>query len=94
MVGDPRGGGRFEEIDWSKLPNVETNLDPKFRKLPYDPHDKYSVPKDWGTTGFVYRTDLVKEKPTSWEDFFEAAKGPYSKKVTVLDGIPRSSGRR
>ena len=27
----------LEEIDWSKLPMVEKNIDPKFRKLPYDP---------------------------------------------------------
>ena len=82
----------LEPIDWSKLPNVEQNLDPKFRKLPFDPDDKWSVAKDWGTTGFVYRTDLVKERPTTWKEFFELAKGKYSKKVTVLDGIPEVVG--
>jgi spermidine/putrescine transport system substrate-binding protein len=84
--------GKLQKIDWSKLPNVQANLDPKFRKLPFDPKDEYSVAKDWGTTGFVYRTDLVKEKPTTWKEFFELAKGPYSKKVTVLDGIPEVVG--
>jgi len=82
----------LEPIDWSKLPNVEQNLDSKFRKLPFDPQDKWSVAKDWGTTGFVYRTDLVKERPTTWKEFFELAKGKYSKKVTVLDGIPEVVG--
>ena len=82
----------LEPIDWSKLPNVEKNLDSKFRKLPFDPEDKWSVAKDWGTTGFVYRTDLVKERPTTWKEFFELAKGKYSKKVTVLDGIPEVVG--
>jgi spermidine/putrescine transport system substrate-binding protein len=82
----------LEEIDYSKLPNVRKNLDPKFTGLPFDPDDKFSVPKDWGTTGFMYRTDLVKEKPASWSEFFELAKGPYSKKVTVLDGIPEVVG--
>jgi spermidine/putrescine transport system substrate-binding protein len=66
--------------------------DPRFQNLPYDPDDKFSVPKDWGTTGFVYRTDMVKEKPTSWKDFVELTKGPYSGKVTVLDGIPECVG--
>jgi spermidine/putrescine transport system substrate-binding protein len=84
--------GKLQEIDWSKLPNVQANLDSKFRKLPFDKNDKYSVAKDWGTTGYVYRTDLVKEKPTTWKEFFELAKGPYSKKVTVLDGIPECVG--
>jgi spermidine/putrescine transport system substrate-binding protein len=83
---------QLEPIDYSKLPNVEKNIDPRFRGLPYDPEDKFSVPKDWGTTGFVYRTDMVKEKPTSWKDFVELTKGPYSGKVTVLDGIPECVG--
>jgi spermidine/putrescine transport system substrate-binding protein len=73
------------ELDRSKLPNVTANIDPKFQGLPFDPDDKWSTPKDWGTTGFVYRTDLVKERPTAWKEFVELAKGPYSKKVTVLD---------
>ncbi|MEX2464738.1 MAG: spermidine/putrescine ABC transporter substrate-binding protein [Gaiellaceae bacterium] len=84
--------GFLTEIDWSQLPNVQENIDPKFQGLPYDPDDKWSVPKDWGTTGFVYRTDLVKEKPTTWREFFDLTKGPYSGKVTVLDGIPELVG--
>jgi spermidine/putrescine transport system substrate-binding protein len=84
--------GLLEKIDWSKLPNAEKNIDPKFRKLPFDPNDEWSVAKDWGTTGFVYRTDKVKEKPTSWRDFYDLATGPYSKKVTVLDGAPEVIG--
>jgi len=86
------GANQLREIDYSKLPNVEANIDPKFQGLPFDPDDKFSVPKDWGTTGFMYRTDLVKEKPASWKDFFDLAKGAYSKKVTVLDGIPEVVG--
>jgi spermidine/putrescine transport system substrate-binding protein len=84
--------GLLEPIDYSLLPNVTKNLDAKFKGLPYDKQDKYSVPKDWGTTGFMYRSDKVKEKPTSWRDFFDLAKGPYSGKVTVLDGIPEVVG--
>jgi spermidine/putrescine transport system substrate-binding protein len=84
--------GQLEEIDWSQLPTADKNLDTRFRKLPYDPEDKFSVAKDWGTTGFMYRTDLVKEKPTTWREFVDLAKGPYSGKVTVLDGIPECVG--
>ena len=84
--------GLLEELDWSQLATVEKNLDPRFRKLPYDPDDKWSVPKDWGTTGFMYRSDMVKEKPATWREFVDLAKGPYSGKVTVLDGIPECVG--
>jgi spermidine/putrescine transport system substrate-binding protein len=84
--------GLLEELDRSQLPTVAKNIDPRFEGLPYDPDDKFSVPKDWGTTGFVYRTDLVKEKPSSWREFVDLAKGPYSGKVTLLDGIPECVG--
>jgi spermidine/putrescine transport system substrate-binding protein len=84
--------GLLEELDWSQMATVEKNLDPRFRKLPYDPDDKWSVPKDWGTTGFMYRSDMVKEKPATWREFVDLAKGPYSGKVTVLDGIPECVG--
>jgi spermidine/putrescine transport system substrate-binding protein len=83
--------GLLEEIDYSKLP-LYANVDDKFKNLPYDPENKWSVPKDWGTTGFTYRTDEVKEKPTTWEEFVELTKGPYSGKVTILDAIPECTG--
>ena len=84
--------GLLENVDWSKTPNAEKNIDPKFKGLPFDPNDEWSIAKDWGTTGFVYRTDLVKEKPASWRDFYDLATGQYSKKVTVLDGAPEVIG--
>ena len=92
MVNILAEAGLIQEIDWSKLPTVQQNLDPKFRKLPYDKEEKWSVPKDWGTTGFVYRTDMVNGKLTSWADFYEQAMGPLSKKVTVLDSYPEVIG--
>src|SRR6185312_4764543 len=82
----------LEPIDWSKLPNVKKTIDQKFRGLPFDPKDRYSVAKDWGTTGFMYRRDKVKERPTSWREFVTLAKTKYSGKVTVLDGIPECIG--
>jgi spermidine/putrescine transport system substrate-binding protein len=92
MVAILAEAGKLEKLDWSKLPTVEKNIDPKFKSLPFDKNDEWSVAKDWGTTGFVYRTDLVKEKPASWRDFFDLTKGQYSKKVTLLDGAPEVIG--
>jgi len=82
----------LEPIDRSQLPNVKANIDPKFLKLPYDPQNQYSVPKDWGTTGFIYRTDKVKEKPTTWRQFVDLTMGKYSGKVTFLDGVQEVIG--
>ena len=55
-----------------------------FRGLPWDPSDGWSVPKDWGTTGFIYRTDLMKERPRAWAQFF-ALFEKYPRKLTLLD---------
>ncbi|OEU73772.1 MAG: hypothetical protein BA869_04655 [Desulfuromonadales bacterium C00003107] len=33
--------------------------------------EQYGVPFSWGTTGIVYRADLVKTPITSWRQFFE-----------------------
>ena len=92
MVQILAGAKLLQPIQWSKLPTVKRTRDPKFSKLPYDPQDRYSVPKDWGTTGFAYRTDLVKERPTTWKQFFDLAMGKYSGKVTLLDGSPEVIG--
>jgi len=85
-------GKLLQPINWSKLPTASKNLDAKFKGLPYDPKNKWSVAKDWGTTGFTYRTDKVKEKPTTWKQFFDLTMGKYSGKVSLLDGSPEVIG--
>ena len=70
----------------------DENVDDKFKNLPYDPENRWSVPKDWGTTGYTYRTDLIEERPTTWREFVDLTKGPYSGKVTILDAIPECIG--
>jgi spermidine/putrescine transport system substrate-binding protein len=92
MVSILAGANLLQPIDWSKLPITKRNLDAKFKNQPYDPQNKWSVPKDWGTTGFTYRTDLVKEKPTTWKEFFNLTMGKYSGKVSLLDGSPEVIG--
>jgi spermidine/putrescine transport system substrate-binding protein len=78
------------ELDHSKIPNLE-NVEEQFLGLPFDPDNRYSVPKDYGTTGFGYRTKFVKEEMTSWEDFFTLAP-KYSGRYTVLNSPPEVVG--
>jgi spermidine/putrescine transport system substrate-binding protein len=59
-------------IDESKVPNLK-NLYPEATELGYDPGNQYSVPYTWGTTGLCYRSDLVSEKPDSWNDLLDPA---------------------
>ncbi len=76
--------GRLLQLDHSLLPNLD-NLAPRFREgRPHDPQSLFSVVKDWGTTGFLYRTDQIRESPQSWADFWRLAEA-VSGRVTVLD---------
>ena len=71
-------------LDHSLLPNLR-HLQPRFRQgRPHDPGGRFSVTKDWGTTGFMYRHDLVRERPTSWAEFWGLAE-QYTGRVSVLD---------
>ncbi len=86
--------GLLMPLDKSKIPNFK-NLDPALLNFPWDKGNKYSVPKDFGTTGFIYDKTVIKKKLTSWQDFADAAKLPQvSGRVSLLDdpddviGIP------
>ena len=83
-------GGLLMELDHSKIPNLSL-VEDQFLDLPFDPGNRYSVPKDYGTTGFGYRSSLVKEEMTSWEDFYRLAP-KYSGRYTVLDSPPEVLG--
>jgi spermidine/putrescine transport system substrate-binding protein len=82
--------GLLFELDHSKIPNLSL-VEPQFLDLPFDPGNRFSVPKDYGTTGFGYRSDLVAEEMTSWEDFYRLA-SKYSGRYTVLDSPPEVVG--
>jgi spermidine/putrescine transport system substrate-binding protein len=90
MVETMIAAGVLEELDHSKIPNL-ANVDPAFLDLPFDPGNRFSVPKDYGTTGYGYRSKLVKEEMKSWEDFFALA-SKYSGRYTVLDSAPEVVG--
>lgn len=83
-------GGFLAKLDKTRLGNYG-NIDPKFLNLPFDPNSEYYVPKDWGTTGFMYRSSDVKETPKSWVDMFALAE-TYSGKVGIIDDKPVAIG--
>ncbi|MGA8262624.1 MAG: spermidine/putrescine ABC transporter substrate-binding protein [Arenicellales bacterium] len=72
------------ELDHSALPNL-ANLDKHYLSKPWDKGNKYSVPKDWGSTGFVYDTSKIKRELKSWDDFLDAAQHEASGQTSVLD---------
>ena len=79
-------GGYIQKLDWSRIPN-QKYIDPAFKGLAWDPNDEYQLPKDFGTTGVLYRSKLVKEPLTSWQNFFDLATGKYSGKVVLVDSM-------
>ena len=76
-------GGFLAKLDKSRLPNL-AKVNEKFKTLPFDPNDEYIVPKDWGTTGVIYRGSVT-EPLTSWQEFFDLSKGKYSGKTLVVN---------
>jgi spermidine/putrescine transport system substrate-binding protein len=79
-------GGYIQKLDWSRIPN-QKYIDPAFMGLAWDPNNEYQLPKDFGTTGVLYRSKVVKEPLTSWQNFFDLATGPYSGKVVLVDSM-------
>ena len=75
--------GLIQELDHSKIPNI-SNLSDAFKAVSYDPGNKYSVPYVWGTTGFAYNTDCVKEPITSWKALWDEK---YTGRIYMLDNM-------
>jgi spermidine/putrescine transport system substrate-binding protein len=76
--------GRLASLDPSRLPNL-SHLAPHFRLgRSHDPQSRVSIIKDWGTTGFIYRSDIIQDSPQSWADFWQLAE-KFSGRVTILD---------
>ena len=61
--------GMLEELDYSNIPNFSL-IDDRFKNLPYDPENRYTVPYTWGTIGIIYNTTMVDEPITSWGAMF------------------------
>ena len=75
---------RLQQLDHASLPNLDY-IDPIFRfGRAHDPNGDVSIIKDWGTTGLMYRQDMVYKTPLSWADFWDLAE-EYSGRVVVLD---------
>jgi spermidine/putrescine transport system substrate-binding protein len=77
--------GYLSELDTTRLKNF-SKLDPQYLGLPWDPDNKHSVPKSWGTTGVVYDTSVITEPIETWNDFLRIIQTDgVSGKVSMLD---------
>ena len=60
--------GLLEPFDAAAVPNV------KLIGAPFRQAFPFGIPTDFGKTGFAYRRDLIKERPTSWHELWALAK--------------------
>lgn len=74
----------LEEINLDLVPNFE-NVDEIYRDQPWDPGNKHSVCKDWGSTGWIYDKTKVSATIETWNDFIAVTQGEASGKTSVLD---------
>ncbi|WP_417615137.1 polyamine ABC transporter substrate-binding protein [Oceanisphaera sp.] len=67
----------YHQLDWitefdsRQAPNLTQARLPELSGL--EARDKRCVPYAWGTTGIAYRTDLVPEPMTRWQQLYEPA---------------------
>jgi len=71
--------GRLARLEPEAIPNLQ-NISPDFRNMSYDPGNVYSVPLVWGSSGLLYRTDLVQKPVTHWADLWDSE---YTGKVAI-----------
>jgi spermidine/putrescine transport system permease protein len=74
--------GLLAKLDKTQIPDALANTEPRFLGLPFDPHNNYSVPYAWGTSGIAYRADLVKAKIDSWDVMFDPR---FAGRILLLD---------
>lgn len=76
----------IEPLDYAKLPNFQReDWNDRFMDQAFDPGNKYSIPKNWGTTGIAYRSSKVTEDVSTWKQFFELAGTTYAGRSLIVD---------
>ncbi len=70
----------LEELDYDNIPNFDL-IDDRFKYLPYDPENKYTVPYTWGTVGIIYNSTMVDEEIDSWSCLYD---DKYAGKVLLI----------
>lgn len=78
--------GYIQKLDFARIPNFKY-IDPALLSQTWDPNNEYHIPKDFGTTGILYRSKIVTEPLTSWREFYDLAKGKYSGRVVLVDSV-------
>lgn len=76
--------GLLTKLDKSKIPNWG-NLDPQYLGREWDPANEWAVPRDWGSTGFLYDSSKINRKLETWADFMDATANEFKGDNSWLD---------
>ena len=82
--------GLLTEINHDRLIGLD-NLFPRFQNPTYDPHNRYSIPFAWGTTGLIYNSEKLKTPPEDW-DYLWQNQEQLSKRMTLLNDVREVMG--
>ncbi|KAF1053267.1 MAG: Putrescine-binding periplasmic protein SpuD [Stenotrophomonas maltophilia] len=78
--------GLIEPLDLSRIPNFDPKaFQERFMAQGTVDGKVYAVPKNWGTTGMVYDSNHVKEKPDTWKQFWDLTLTSASGRTIVHD---------
>ena len=77
------------ELDFSNIPNYSMIGD-DYKRLDYDPEEKFSVPYTWGTVVIVYNTQYVDEEDVEDESINLLWNEKYKGKILMFDN-PRDA---
>ncbi len=78
--------GFIAKLDLSRIPN-QKYIDPAFLGLAWDPTNEYQLPKDFGTTGILYREKLTGKPVVSWQELYDLTLGEFSGKTVFVDSM-------
>ncbi|MBQ5321187.1 MAG: spermidine/putrescine ABC transporter substrate-binding protein [Oscillospiraceae bacterium] len=70
-----------QKINFENIPNYKY-IDEKYKNLPFDPNNEYSIPYFAGTLGIVYNKTMVDEEVDSWEILWDEK---YKEKIFMID---------
>ena len=77
-------GQLIQKYDKSLVPNFK-NVRPDIAGPDFDPGNDYTVPKSWGSEGFIYDKSIITREMKTWGDFLEAIRNEASGRASLLD---------
>jgi spermidine/putrescine transport system substrate-binding protein len=76
--------GIIGKYDKALVPNA-ANVRPEIAHPDFDPENAYTLPKSWGSEGFIYDKSVVTREMKTWADFLAAVREEASGRVSLLD---------